>query len=97
VTVRHSSSRNGISAGNPLANLVVIIAGALLIGVSVLVGFVAFFGLAAIVLVAAAIIGIRGWWQNRRPGARSRAPHGRDRPQVIEGEFQVLRKDSDRK
>lgn len=89
--------RSGLPAGNPLANILVIIAGALIVGASIVLGFFAFLALSAIVLVSAAVIGIRVWWLNRKimkgqeqAPRKSRAPGG-----VIEGEYRVVGKDRD--
>jgi len=93
------SARNGLPAGNPLANILVVIAGALAIGVSIVLGFFAFVALSAIVLVAAAIIGVRVWWFKRKlqknsptetAGSERSSVHG-----VIEGEYHEVRKDRD--
>ena len=98
--MRPSSPKPGFSAGNPIANVLVIIAGALVIGASIVLGFFAFLVISAIVLVAAAVVGIRAWWFNRRL-QRARGPSGerqppRSRPQgVIEGEYEVLSRDRD--
>lgn len=85
--------KHGFSAGNPIANVFVIIAGALIIGASIVLGFFAFIALSAIVLVTAAVIGIRVWWYGRKlkngEGTvvnRSRKSRGG----VIEGEFRVV-------
>ena len=97
--MRHYSTKNGFPAGNPIANALVVIAGALVVGASIVLGFFAFVALSAIVLVSAAIIGIRVWWLKRKMeraqpqgGAQQsqRAPGG-----VIEGEYQVVDKDRD--
>ena len=95
--MRHYSAKSGFSAGNPIANILVVIAGALVIGASIVVGFFAFVALSAIVLVTAAIIGIRVWWLTRKI-ARGRPQTGAQRQQdapagVIEGEFKVVDKD----
>lgn len=69
--------------------------GALVIGVSLVLGFVAFVVLGTIVTVLAAIIGIRLWWLNRKlvRGAGSGRPERRPASdQVIEGEFRVVDK-----
>jgi hypothetical protein len=85
--LRQYSAKGGFPAGNPIANVLVIIAGALVIGLS------------AIVLVSAAIIGIRVWWLKRKI-ERGEVPQGAQRPPqapggVIEGEYKVVDKDSD--
>ncbi len=96
--IRQSTTRSGLPAGNPLANILVIIAGVLAIGASIILGFLAFVVLSAVILVTAAIIGTRVWWLNRK--LRRQSPADRDsggrKPAVgvIEGEFRVI--DSDR-
>ena len=83
-------------AGNPIANVLVIIVGALAIGVSLVLGFVAFVVLASIVLVLGAIVSLRVWWLNRKLGkAARRSPDGaqRGRSGVIEGEYHVVKRD----
>lgn len=93
------SARNGLPAGNPIANVLVVIAGTLVIGLSIVLGFFAFVALSAIVLVAAAVIGVRVWWFKRKlqkdspagsASAEQSSVHG-----VIEGEFHEVRKDRD--
>lgn len=87
------SSKRGFPAGNPIANALVIVVGALAIGVSLVLGFFAFVILASILLIFSAFVGIRLWWFNRkmrrRHGEAARRPA--DRPAgVIEGEFHVV-------
>lgn len=105
--MRQGSANRGFPAGNPLANLLVIIVGALAIGASVVLGFFAFVLLGSIVLILAAIIGIRVWWFNRklqqaarRNPSRSKAGAGtspsRETGGVIEGEFVIIEKDDDK-
>ena len=95
--MRYSSPNRGFPAGNPLANVLVVIVGALAIAASIVVGFVAFVVLASIILIMAAIIGIRVWWFNRKL-ARSGKP-GRKGPGqqggVIEGEYHVIVEERD--
>lgn len=85
-------------SGNPLANALVVVVGALAIGASFVLGLVAFVALGSIILVLAAIIGIRVWWMNRRmqrkfaEGAHQRAP-GSVNIEVIEGEYSVVSTD----
>jgi hypothetical protein len=89
--------RSGLPAGNPIANILVIIAGALVVGASIVLGFFAFLALSAIVLISAAVIGVRVWWLNRKL-MRGQEQAGRDRPApsgVIEGEYRVVKKDHD--
>lgn len=98
-----SSSKPGFPAGNPIANALVVIVGALAIGASIVLGFVAFVVLSSIVLIFAAIIGIRIWWFNRKlakcGSAGMDGPQGPGKPTgVIEGEYRVVveeRDDSD--
>jgi hypothetical protein len=97
--VRQSSLKSGFPAGNPIANVLVVIAGALVIGASIVLGFFAFVALSGIVLVSAAIIGIRVWWLKRKmergmgDGGAQRTPGAPGG--VIEGEFKVVDKDHD--
>lgn len=96
--MKFSSANRGIPAGNPIANVFVILVGALAIGVSVVLGFVAFIVLGSIVAVLASVIGLRVWWFKRKLGAQAErspadpqsAPGG-----VIEGEFHVVEHDRD--
>ena len=87
-------------AGNPLANALVVVVGAVVIGVSFVLGLVAFVALASAVLVMGAIIGVRVWWLNRKPGARQKNPinhKGKSAAgnEIIEGEFRVIGPDKD--
>jgi len=94
--LKSSSFNNGFPAGNPIANIFVIIVGALAIGASIVLGFFAFIVLGSIVLIMASVIGLRVWWLNRklarqptkRPGGARPGPGG-----VIEGEFKVVADD----
>ena len=89
-----------VPLGNPLANVLVVIVGALAIGVSLVLGFFAFLVLGSIVLVMAAIIGIRLWWFQRQMRKNSaRSPHRPDSAApggIIEGEFKVVSGDTRR-
>jgi len=84
--------KNGLSSGNPLANVLVVILGAIVIGVSVVLGFFAFLALSAIILVAASVIGVRVWWAGRQMPKQA-APDDATRGEFIEGEFHVVKKD----
>lgn len=98
--MKYTSTNHGFPAGNPIANVFVVLVGALAIGVSIVLGFVAFVVLASIVLVLAAVVGLRVWWFNRKlrsgmgKGAQMKRPAGGG---VIEGEFQVVDTDDDRR
>ena len=96
--MRQTYLKREFPAGNPLANALVVIAGVLVIGVSIVLGFFAFIALSAIVLVSAAVIGIRVWWLNRKlraGGAESSDGRAQGPSDVIEGEYRVVRKDGD--
>jgi len=94
-----NSTRSGMPVGNPIANILVVIAGVLAIGVSIVLGFFAFVALGALILVTAAVIGLRVWWFNRK--LRQQSPSDRDTTRrkppagVIEGEYRVVDQDSD--
>jgi len=97
--LKYSSSHRGLPAGNPIANIFVVLVGALVIGVSVVLGFVALVVLGSVVAVLASIIGLRLWWFNRKlkrqgqnsPTARPVEPGG-----VIEGEYRIVEDDDDK-
>ena len=97
--MRQYSVRSGLPAGNPIANVLVVIAGVLAIGVSIVLGFFAFVALSAIVLVTAAIIGVRVWWFKRKlqkgSPAGSASTEGSIVHGVIEGEYREVQKDRD--
>lgn len=96
--MKNSSFNGGFPAGNPIANIFVIIVGTLAIAASIVLGFFAFVIVGSIVLIMASIIGIRVWWFKRKLG--NQVPPGTadtSRPQggVIEGEYQVVADDDD--
>ena len=91
--MKYSSLNRGIPAGNPIANALVVIVGALAIGASIVLGFFAFVVLGSIVLVLGAIIALRVWWFNRRLGKQAsraataaRAQGRRDRRRISRGQ-----------
>ena len=91
--MKSSSFNNGFPAGNPIANIFVIIVGALAIGASIVLGFFAFVVLGSIVLIMASVIGLRIWWLNRKLSRQSPNRPGGGKPPgggVIEGEFKVV-------
>ena len=96
--MKYTSVNRGFPAGNPIANIFVIIVGALAIGASIVLGFFAFVIVGSIVLIMASIIGLRVWWFNRKmrgqmppDGESANAPRGG----VIEGEYQVVADDGE--
>jgi len=97
--IRQSSNRH-ISAGNPIANVLVVIVGMLTIGAFIVLGVVAAVALGGVLLVLAAVLGIRMWWLERklpkqRRNASPRAQTGSGDSTVIEGEFKVVTTDQD--
>ena len=94
--MKQTSFNRGIPVGNPIANALVVVVGALVIGASIVLGFFAFLLLASIVLVLGAIVSLRVWWFNRKlrremgdpPAERESA-----RLHVIEGEYHVVKGD----
>ena len=96
--MKYSSVNRGFQAGNPIANVFVIVVGALAIGASIVLGIVAFVVLGSIIAVLAAVIGLRIWWFNRK--LRSKAGQTAERSQTahggfIEGEYHVVEGDGD--
>lgn len=94
--MRYTYLKKEFPVGNPIANVLVIIAGALVIAVSVVLGFFAFVALSAIILVSAAVIGVRVWWLSRKMraqtahGARQNGHDADGAAEIIEGEFRVV-------
>lgn len=82
-------------ASNPLANILVVIVGIIVISLSLALGFFVFLGIAGFVLVMGITMSVRNWWRGKRFGARPQAgrpqreePHGTR--QIIEGEYQEV-------
>ena len=89
--MKFSSVDRGFVAGNPIANIFVIIVGALAISAAVVLGFFAFVVLGSIVLILAAIVSLRIWWFNRQAGSRTRqGDGGSPKGGIIEGEYRVV-------
>lgn len=90
------STGRGFPAGNPIANALVIIVGALTIGALIVLGFVAFVLLVSLLLVFSAIIGVRLWWFNRKlrkAGGKQtsrREGDAQSPTELIEGEYRVI-------
>ena len=85
-------------AGNPIANIFVIVAGAIIIAVSVVLGFFAFVVLGSLVAVFAAVIGVRLWWFNRKlrkQGGGAQTGSQTRSATYIEGEYSVVEDDRD--
>lgn len=100
--MRQTYLKREFPAGNPIANALVIVAGVLVLSLAIVLGFFAFVALSAIVLVSAAVIGIRVWWLNRRlraggagGPATAAGGDGRGKVDVIEGEYRVVGKDDE--
>lgn len=84
------------TAGNPLANILVVIAGIVIITISLALGFFVFLGMAGFVLLMAAVMSVRGWWHRRRFSAQTppETEFRREtmvRKQIIEGEYREVR------
>lgn len=95
--VIYSHKKQPFPLGNPLANALVVIVGALLIGLSLILGFFAFIAIGSVVLVMAAIIGIRIWWLQRRlrkEGLLDPDPRQSGSVEIIEGEYHVVSRDT---
>lgn len=83
-------------AGNPLANVLVVVAGIIIISLSLALGFIVFVGIAGFMLVMAIVVSVRAWWLKRRFFARSgNETTGKSaNPQthrIIEGEYHEVR------
>lgn len=94
--MKNTALNLGLRAGNPIANIFVVIVGALAIAASVVLGFFALIIVASIVLVLASIIGIRVWWFKRSLSKRGppQSNPGKDSTDgVIEGEYQIIAED----
>lgn len=94
------SHGRGFPAGNPIANALVIIVGALVIGASIVLGFFAFVLLATLLIIFSAIVGLRLWWFDRRlkkaaGGKRGDASQAGAGNNVIEGEYRVVVEERD--
>jgi membrane protein implicated in regulation of membrane protease activity len=81
--------------GNPVANGLVMVAGLAAIAASIIVGFFAFVIIGGLLLVLAAIFGVRLWWYRfklRRSGDTSPRERQTSRgdPSMIEGEYTVV-------
>lgn len=96
----NSNRKIHFSGGNPLANALVIVVGSLMIALSLVLGFFAFLAIGSLVLVLAAVIGVRVWWLQRKLRKEAGNPStDRDgRPQsveIIEGEYRIVSRDED--
>ena len=81
--------------------MIVVIVGALAIGAFIVLGVVAAVALGGILLVLAAILGIRLWWLERKRPRDSGPANGRGSSKpgdktVIEGEYRVVSVDRDK-
>ena len=84
--------KNGLPGSNPLANALIIVVGAIVIGITLVLGFFAFLALSAAVLVATSVIAIRSWWLGRNTPPAAKPPPSTE-GDLIEGEFHVVKKD----
>ena len=92
--MRYTYVKGPFPGNNPIANALVIVAGVIVIGLALVLGFFAFLALSALVLVSAAVIGIRVWWLKRKLARNPDARQQRNETtQVIEGEYRVVRKE----
>lgn len=96
VNYYYSSGGNGrkLPFGNPLANALVVLVGSLAVAASIVLGFIAFVVIGSLVLIMAAVIGIRVWWFKRQLAKTGQGPvatpSGGSSPEVIEGEFREI-------
>lgn len=84
--------KRGLPGSNPLANVLIVLVGAIVISLVLVLGFFAFLAFSAVVLVTATFIAVRSWWTGRKaPPAAAR--ESRQPGEFIEGEFHVVKKD----
>jgi membrane protein implicated in regulation of membrane protease activity len=76
------------SRQNPFARALTLVVAAIVVGVSLLFGFIAFLILAGMALILVAIVAVRVWWLRRKlkAGMREQSSSERD---FIEGEYEV--------
>ncbi|MFQ6005873.1 MAG: hypothetical protein ACE5OQ_10250 [Woeseia sp.] len=86
-----------LPAGGPIANIIVVVVGALIIGATIILGVFAFIALAAIILISAAVLGIRVWWLDRKKQRSGEARHSDSGGNaIIEGEYRVVAESRDK-
>ena len=96
--MKYTAMNRGVSIGNPIANIFVIVVGALAIGASIVLGFFALVVLGSIITVLAAIIGLRVWWFNRKLRSQMKskpARHEQSPGELIEGDYRIVADDRD--
>ncbi|MEM7431813.1 MAG: hypothetical protein AAF351_07720 [Pseudomonadota bacterium] len=83
--------------GGPIANALVIVAAAIVIGIAIVLGFFAFVALATLILGGGIFVAVRNWWLRKTGRAQPRPdaaqPTQRPSSDVIEGEFRVVKDD----
>jgi uncharacterized iron-regulated membrane protein len=83
-------------ASNPVANALMAVVGALAVGAAIVFGFFIFMVLAGLVIVLAAIVGLRIWWAGRKlrkleeTAAKRNPGRAAGAQGVIEGEYHVV-------
>lgn len=102
VNYYYSSGGSGrkLPFGNPLANALVVLVGTIAVAASIVLGFIAFVVIGGLIMIMAAIIGIRVWWFKRKlsrsAATASRKTSGVGPAHVIEGEFREVSSSADR-
>ena len=94
--MRQQFKRRQFTTSNPLANVLVVIVGIIVISLSLALGFVVFIGMAGFMLVMAVVISARAWWLSKRFGApkggeQTQDSARRETHRIIEGEYHEVR------
>jgi len=91
--------QRGFPKGNPLSNALVLVAGALAMAASLVLGFFVFMILAGAFLLLAVVVGVRLWWFRRQVAKAQGAAGKTGGPatgSMIEGEYREVVREEQR-